>query len=276
MLEKSNDIVADVQKILRMIFQIQEPLSISPTARKFQLLQQLNDEQELVDQTSKATVDRKVLSESDVKISHSIVKNMPTTESVNSGNASDSGTVCPSQRNLSLEGVIRKSMKSSFPPNVADEEEKKLRSIKSYLGEDRFREEFVDTNKYSKADAEKLVSDIRLDQNTSDIATLGHDLSANVREILRYRIRKKRWIAGVARKLASRYYALSSNGKDANVDYGDLLPDVKEDKELRKAKIRELLEEVRGDNKVFSGKEEEILTAASAVSKRWYTKGVAL
>lgn len=142
-----------------------------------------------------------------------------------------------------------------------------------------------------------MVSDVRSSRNTSDIGHLGdlcrthsemngeafklascvgYNLPPNIREGLKYRIRRKRSLSGIVKQLASHYQKLSTNL--TGDDFGDLLPHALEDQELRRAKIRELLEEVRGKSgtKVFSGREEEVLVAASAVSKKWDTQGLSL
>ena len=107
----------------------------------------------------------------------------------------------------------------------------------------------------------------------SDIGQLGYNLPINVRECLKYRIRKKRTLGAVIHKLAEQYKRISLDEDDDHI-----LRIVKEEKEERKIKIKELLDEVMGNSSALSetGGSKVFLSVASAVSKKYAEKGSSL
>jgi hypothetical protein len=100
---------------------------------------------------------------------------------------------------------------------------------------------------------------------------MGYNLPINVRECLKYRIRKKRALGSIIQQLADQFSRLSTRG-----DEDHILRIVADEKEVRKTKIKELLDEVMGNNVDSSGTgahKNVLLSAACAVSKKYADKG---
>jgi hypothetical protein len=102
--------------------------------------------------------------------------------------------------------------------------------------------------------------------NDIDVSKYGNELSINVREILRYRIRKKRSMAQLIVKLKEFYDSLrSTSSVDDNIVKVLSTHDNKDD---RITKIRELLD---GDLK-----DDNVLQIAQKVSDKWEKLGLRL
>ena len=138
-----------------------------------------------------------------------------------------------------------------------------------------------------------LVEDVIFNRGTSDIATMGLDLPVNTREALKYRIRRKRNLTTLILRLGSLYLRLDERGRTSvdsgpansdgsdicdREDYGDLLPPTIDDRAVRRAKIREFLDEVSGksSSKISSMKESELLALSKSLSSKWADRGIAL
>ena len=292
---RSDDIVADARQLLRDILEVKEPLSVSPTARKYQLLQQMMEKEEQKLATKSKSTNGITGDEAVARVVNwSLEKTIQTElESDEIDDQASDHLQCEEKKE---ETVLQEDIPQS-----------KLDGIRSFLGEERFEEEFgslktsesIDavvradtTSEYNVARSDQVV-DIRASRNTSDIASLGYDLPPNIREILKYRIRRKRGLAGIIKRLALQYKQLSKlqnelydtnkHGKDDDLgdeeddnDYGDLLPSAQADKKLRKVKLREMLDKMRNGTGSFKGKEEKILAAVSSVSKKFEGKGLSL
>ena len=116
-----------------------------------------------------------------------------------------------------------------------------------------------------------FVDDIRSLRGKSDIGHMGYNLPRNVRECLKYRVRKKRALGSIIQQLADQYSRLSKKDDDDHI-----LRIVTDEKEVRKMKIKELLDEVMGNSSDSSEKETQknvLLSVANAVSKKYADKG---
>ena len=307
-LRKTN-IVQDAQKILRAILKLPAPLSISPTARKFQLMESMlnevtTNELTLSDERLSTYVDeyrdsdKGSLEEATKKkrLTLKLQESEAMTQKLNAvekiANLFDEFNV-PEQNIKDSSKVSSKllaeisALETRLQDEILLEELARKKKIEDQVeGTFEYRQGGVDFVKMS-SDAEKkreedtkepgfVFDDIRSSRNSSDIAGLGYELPPNIREVLKYRIRRKRSLAGIVKQLASRFQRLSEGL--AGDEGRDLLSNLQEDQDLRRQKIRELLDDVRGKTgtKVYSGREEDVLATASALSKKWDAMGLNL
>jgi len=167
---------------------------------------------------------------------------------------------------LSLEALIRREVGLMQDSDKDSDIAKTTKTTRTIGGED------VDVLDRIGSSAEAcFVQDIRDSRNgLVDLLATG-PLPVSVREVVKYRLRKKWMLEALICNLSALYKQLRPTEPDG------LLPPVPASSgEGRKARIRELLNEVRTRTGPGPKEEAELLAAASRWSSKWSDKGLSL
>jgi len=133
------------------------------------------------------------------------------------------------------------------------------------MGQERERE----TEKERERERE-FIQDIHASRTgtVEDIAIAS--LPVSIREVVKYRVRKKQMLSGLIVNLADLHKKMCEDEMNTL-----LPPPPMSSGDGRRARIRELLNEVRSKSGTAE-KEEELLAAASRWSSKWTDKGLSL
>jgi hypothetical protein len=168
----------------------------------------------------------------------------------------------------SLEDIIARSTSSlpsstsSYIPTSTLKENLKI-EIENEIANNENIEETVKNNDDSLSQNLELLDDLN---------SLGMGLPINIREALRYRIRKKMSFIRLVRQLTDIHKSLQESLDPTILVVNDLLPPVENiDKGERRKKIRELVDEVRN-----RAPKDDLLITANKISSKWAERGLSL
>ena len=254
----SDDIVADVHKILRSIFKLKPPLPVSPTARKLMLEKENDVTTELPKSSKRVSVEDLILKEVSKQKEKQRVKE---------------------QKKIQLDSY---SIQNYDDDNGSgDEELTNLENVVFKINED---DDELDIDSYANDNDNDSSNDILIDNDINhnlddiNINNMGLSLPINVREGLRYRIRKKITMYKLAYELKEKYDNLKNLGLSINDDLLIAIPtfDMEQDSlnNNNNKKIRDLLDEVNinGNSKDV----DDVLAEAKKLASQWGTRGLNL
>ena len=252
----SDDIVADVHKILRSIFQLKPPLPVSPTARKL-MLEKESGESTITDapKSKRVSVEDLILKE-------------------------------VSKQKEKLKGKEQKKTQldtysiHNYDDSTGDDELSNLENIVFKINDDD--ELDIETTSYDNNELiendviDNIDENISLNRDDLNINNMGTSLPINVREGLRYRIRKKKTMYKLAYELKQKYDNLVNLDLGVTDDLLIAIPtfDIKDEGFNNNRKIRDLLDEVNASDK--SKNVDDVLADSKKLAVQWSSRGLNL